>query len=71
LHKVGYDLISAQDGEAVLKMARERKPDLILRDMILPKLSGPEVLKRLKAEPETAPIPVVVVSSLPEKNRQN
>ena len=70
LHKAGYEVISAEDGEAALKMAHERKPDLILLDMILPKLSGPEVLKRLKAEPDTAPIPVVVVSSLSEKNRQ-
>ena len=70
LHKAGYEVISAEDGETALKMAHERKPDLILLDMILPKLSGPEVLKRLKAEAETATIPVVIVSSLSEKNRQ-
>ena len=38
--------------------------------MILPKISGPEVLKRLKKDPATAAIPVVVLSSLTEKNRQ-
>lgn len=70
LHKAGYEVISAEDGESALEMARDRKPDLILLDMILPKLSGPEVLKRLKADHETAAIPVVVVSSLSDKNRQ-
>jgi len=70
LHQAGYDVVSAEDGESALKAAKEQHPDLILLDMILPKMSGPEVLKQLKCNPETASIPVVVVSSLSEKNRQ-
>ena len=70
LAEAGYEVISAQDGERALQSAREQKPDLILLDMILPKLSGPEVLRQLKSDPETAEIPVVVLSSLTEKNRQ-
>jgi CheY-like chemotaxis protein len=70
LHKAGYEVICAEDGESALRMAREHKPDLILLDMILPKMSGPEVLHQLKSEPATATIPVVVVSSLSEKNRE-
>jgi CheY-like chemotaxis protein len=70
LHKAGYEVISAEDGETALQMAREKKPDLVLLDMILPKLSGPEVLRQLKKDSATAPIPVVVLSSLSEKNRQ-
>lgn len=70
LHKAGYEVIAAEDGETALQMARETRPDLILLDMILPKLSGPEVLRRLKKNPATAGIPVVVLSSLSEKNRQ-
>jgi DNA-binding response OmpR family regulator len=70
LHKAGYEVICAQDGETALKLAQEQKPDLILLDMILPKLSGPEVLRRLKSGRLTADTPVVVVSSLSEKNRQ-
>jgi CheY-like chemotaxis protein len=70
LHKAGYEVISAEDGESALEMAREQKPDLILLDMILPKMSGPEVLQHLKSEGTTATIPVVVLSSLSEKNRQ-
>ncbi len=70
LVKAGDEVISAEDGEAALQMASQYKPDLILLDMILPKLSGPEVLHRLKRDAVTADIPVVVLSSLSEKNRQ-
>jgi CheY-like chemotaxis protein len=70
LHKAGYEVFCAEDGESALQLARERKPDLILLDMILPKMSGQEVLQHLKRESITAEIPVVVLSSLSEKNRQ-
>lgn len=70
LQKAGYEVICAEDGESALLLAKERRPDLILLDMILPKMSGPEVLKQLKADTVTAAIPVVVLSSLTEKNRQ-
>lgn len=70
LFNAGYEVICAEDGESALQLAQEQKPDLILLDMILPKMSGPEVLKHLKSEPATAEIPVVVLSSLSEKNRQ-
>jgi CheY-like chemotaxis protein len=70
LLEAGYEVVCAVDGESALRFARDVQPDLILLDMILPKMSGPEVLLRLKAEPATAEIPVVVVSSLSEKNRE-
>ena len=70
LQKAGYQVLCAEDGESAVLLALAEKPDLILLDMILPKMSGPEVLHRLKVEPETAAIPVVVLSSLTEKNRQ-
>jgi CheY-like chemotaxis protein len=70
LHRTGYEVVCAEDGERALALARSEKPDLILLDMILPKLSGPEVLRQLKKDAATAEIPVVVVSSLSEKNRQ-
>lgn len=70
LHKAGYEVVCAEDGECALKLARQHKPDLILLDMILPVMSGPEVLKHLKHDPTTSDIPVVVLSSLTEKNRQ-
>jgi len=70
LHKAGYEVICAEDGETAVRLAQEQKPDLILLDMILPKMSGPEVLRQLKHEVLTAEIPVVVLSSLSEKNRE-
>jgi CheY-like chemotaxis protein len=70
LHRAGYEVICAEDGETALKLAEEHKPELVLLDMILPKISGPEVLHRLKANPVTSNIPVVVLSGLTEKNRE-
>jgi CheY-like chemotaxis protein len=70
LQNAGYEVICAEDGESALQMAQEQHPDLVLLDMILPRMSGPEVLKHLKSEPATAEIPVVVLSSLSEKNRK-
>ncbi len=70
LCRAGYEVICAEDGETALQMSRDQQPDLILLDMILPRMSGPEVLRRLKSDPLTAEIPVVVLSSLSEKNRQ-
>ncbi|HLW85474.1 MAG TPA: response regulator [Candidatus Sulfotelmatobacter sp.] len=70
LRKAGYDVIYAEDGETGLTLAREQKPDLILLDLILPKMSGQELLHLLKQGAETADIPVVILSSLTEKNRQ-
>jgi DNA-binding response OmpR family regulator len=70
LVKAGYDVISAEDGEAALRCAKEQKPDLILLDLLLPKISGLEVLNRLKHNRDTANIPVVALSGLSEKNRQ-
>jgi len=64
LIKEGYDMISALDGEAGLRLAKERKPDLILLDLILPKMDGFEVLKQLKKEVETKAIPVIVLTNL-------
>lgn len=68
LHKAGYNTLHARDGDEALRVAREKAPDLILLDMLLPKLSGPEVLKALKQDPATARIPVIVLSSMAQSN---
>jgi DNA-binding response OmpR family regulator len=70
LHKAGFEVIGAADGEEGLKMAREKLPDLILLDMMLPKLSGPEVLKALRADSATSKIPVMVLTSLSQANEE-
>jgi DNA-binding response OmpR family regulator len=64
LKKEGYEVISALNGELGLKLAKEKKPDLILLDLILPKLHGLEVLKKLKEGKETKEIPVIVLTNL-------
>jgi CheY-like chemotaxis protein len=48
LARAGYDVSTAVDGENALQLAREKRPDLILLDMLLPKMTGPDVLKALK-----------------------
>ncbi|HTC57881.1 MAG TPA: response regulator [Candidatus Sulfotelmatobacter sp.] len=68
LARAGYAVSSAADGEEALRMARERLPELILLDMLLPKLSGPDVLIALKKDPLTKGIPVVVITGLSQKN---
>ena len=54
LQKAGYDVITAADGEEGLRLALERKPDLVILDLMLPKLPGYEVLRELRKHPETA-----------------
>jgi two-component system cell cycle response regulator DivK len=68
LHRGGYTVLNAADGEAALRVARENVPDLILLDMMLPKLDGPQVLQALKADAATAHIPVIALTSLSEAN---
>jgi CheY-like chemotaxis protein len=70
LSKAGYQVSTAADGEQALRVAAEQLPDIILLDLMLPKLSGPEVLKALKQDPATANIPVVVLTSLSQKNEE-
>ena len=63
LEDEGYEMISALDGEEGLKKAEE-KPDLILLDLILPKLHGFKVLEELKDKEETKDIPVIILTNL-------
>lgn len=70
LARAGYDVSTATDGEHALEVAREKKPDLILLDMLLPKMTGPDVLKALKKDPATAGIAVVVLTGLSQKNAE-
>lgn len=68
LSKVGHRVVTASDGEEGLRMAREHKPDLIVLDMMLPKLSGPQVLQALRNDDQIAATPVMVLTSLPQCN---
>lgn len=64
LTQEGYEMISALDGEVGLRIAKDKKPDLILLDIILPKIHGFEVLKKLKEDKETNGIPIIVLTNL-------
>lgn len=64
LRKLGHTVITAEDGEEALRLARAELPELILLDLIMPKIQGFEVLRSLKADPATCGIPVIVLSNL-------
>ena len=64
LRENGYEVINALNGELGMKLAKMKKPNLILLDLILPKLSGFEVLKQLKKDETTKDIPVIVLTNL-------
>ena len=66
LSQEGYQMISALDGEIGLRLAKDKKPDLILLDLILPKVNGFDVLKKLKEDKETKDIPIIVLTNLEE-----
>src|SRR5262245_20246472 len=59
----GYEVITALDGEQALDKARSEKPDLIVLDIMMPKLDGYETCKRLKADADTKDIPVILLSA--------
>ena len=60
----GYDVVSAGDGEEALAVAVREKPDLILSDVMMPKISGFDMLDILRSTPETANIKVVMMTAL-------
>ena len=64
LKRQGYTVLTAADGEEALRAARSELPDLILLDLIMPKLNGFDVLQALKKETPTAHIPVIILSNL-------
>ena len=68
LSDAGFSVVEASDGEEALQKARENEPDLIILDMLLPKLGGERVLQALRQDPATARIPVIVLSGLSQGN---
>ncbi|MBZ5650567.1 MAG: response regulator [Acidobacteriia bacterium] len=68
LHKAGYTVLNAADGQEAVRLARKAIPDIILLDMMLPKLGGREVIQALRADASTARIPVLVFSGLSQAN---
>ena len=64
LKKKGYDVIAAVDGEDALTKARDQRPDLVLLDVMMPKMNGFDVLFALKREPSLKDIPVIMLTNL-------
>ena len=63
LKRTSYTLIEAHDGESGIALALERRPDLILMDIQLPKISGLDATRRLRAEAATAATPIIAITS--------
>jgi two-component system cell cycle response regulator DivK len=63
LSRTTYRLQEAADGERALAMVRQERPDLVLMDVQLPNVSGLEVTRMLRADPSTAHVPIIVVTS--------
>ena len=63
LKRTAYALIEANDGEAGVATALEKRPDLVLMDIQLPKISGIEATRRLRADPATAATPIIAITS--------
>lgn len=70
LSTAGIDIDTAVDGEEGLRKVQENRPSLILLDLGMPKIDGFEFMERLKAQPETSQIPVIVVSAWTSKNHR-
>lgn len=67
----GYEMVTAGDGEEALAVAVREKPDLILSDVMMPKISGFDMLDILRATPETANIKVIMMTALSSDDQRN
>ena len=68
LEKEGFDVLTAFDGPEGLQKAREEKPDLIVLDIVMPEMDGYEVCRHLQRDPNTARIPVLMLTRLDLKH---
>jgi two-component system alkaline phosphatase synthesis response regulator PhoP len=63
LQRAGYEVVTAYDGVQALEVVKREKPDMIVLDVMMPRMNGFEVLKNLKASPETQEIPVIMLTA--------
>lgn len=68
IKKEGFNVIVNRDGEEALKTLHEKKPDLILLDVILPKISGFELMEALRADPQLERAPIIIISNLGQES---
>ena len=69
LETEGHEVVEAEHGEAALERIRPNPPDIVTTDLTMPVLSGEKLIERLRSEPTTASIPIVVVSGNPAAAR--
>lgn len=63
LESESYDIVEASDGAEALALAREHRPELMFLDVMMPEMSGVEVCQKLKSEPDTADITIIMLSA--------
>jgi CheY-like chemotaxis protein len=63
LEKSGYEVVAAVDGEQAVAAVEAQRPDLILMDMLLPKMNGYEATRAIKARPDSASIPIIALTA--------
>jgi DNA-binding response OmpR family regulator len=63
LQRAGYRVTAARDGMEALEQIEQERPDLVLLDINMPRMDGIEMLRRLRADPETAALPVVLLTA--------
>ena len=63
LEKEGFSIVKTYDGEAALELVRSQKPDLIILDLMLPKMNGIDVCRALRSNPETARLPIIMLTA--------
>lgn len=70
LHESGYNVLEAEDGESAIELAHRHLPHLILMDVVMPGINGFQATRRLAKEPETAHIPIIIMSGNEEAIEQ-
>ena len=71
VEKEGYDVVTATNGMTGLRMAKEEKPDLLILDVMLPGLDGFEICSRLRNDPETDKLPIIMLSAKGQEADKN
>ena len=63
LERAGYEVVEASHGAAALERARESRPALVITDLMMPVMSGRELIQQLRSDPETTSIPILILSA--------
>lgn len=71
LSSAGYQVIEAQHGEEGVEQAKKHLPDLILMDVMMPRMDGPEAVRRLEEDPKTEKIPIIFLTAIITKEEES